>query len=251
MFKRIGTLMKGFLSLFISGIEKSNPAALIEAEKENLRKQIARFNDNLASHAGFVERLLRQIKNLEQKEKEITARVAANIKAGNRSVAGTLALELQTIKSQLEENRDQMVSAEETYKKLLKTRDVAVNEAQAKIQKLKQLMSETEMMEAQADVVMEAQKRTASTMLQGPYYRGGVVSGIAKGRFKRTGDGAEHHIVFKGTQHGNRIAEIAFINEYGKKNQPARPFIKTANEQAAGEATEAAAKILHNWQESQ
>lgn len=108
-----------------------------------------------------------------------------------------------------------------------------------------------EMMEAQADVVMEAQKRTASTMLQGPYYRGGVVSGIAKGRFKRTGDGAEHYIVFKGTQHGNRIAEIAFINEYGKKNQPARPFIKTANEQAAGEATEAAAKILHNWQESQ
>jgi hypothetical protein len=108
-----------------------------------------------------------------------------------------------------------------------------------------------EMMEAQADVVMEAQKRTASTMLQGPYYRGGVVSGIAKGRFKRTGDGAEHHIVFKGTQHGTRIAEIAFINEYGKKNQPARPFIKTANEQAAGEATEAAAKILHNWQESQ
>ncbi len=152
MFKRIGTLMKGFLSLFISGIEKSNPAALIEAEKENLRKQIARFNDNLASHAGFVERLLRQIKNLEQKEKEITARVAANIKAGNRSVAGTLALELQTIKSQLEENREQMVAAEETYKKLLKTRDVAVNEAQAKIQKLKQLMSETEMMEAQAEL---------------------------------------------------------------------------------------------------
>jgi phage shock protein A len=152
MFKRIGTLMKGFLSLFISGIEKSNPAALIEAEKENLRKQIARFNDNLASHAGFVERLLRQIKNLELKEKEITARVAANIKAGNRSVAGTLALELQTIKSQLDENREQMVAAEETYKKLLKTRDVAVNEAQAKIQKLKQLMSETEMMEAQAEL---------------------------------------------------------------------------------------------------
>jgi hypothetical protein len=31
MFKRIGTLFRGFLSLFITGIEKSNPAALIEA----------------------------------------------------------------------------------------------------------------------------------------------------------------------------------------------------------------------------
>ena len=107
------------------------------------------------------------------------------------------------------------------------------------------------MMEAQADIVVEAQKRTASTMLRGPYYRGGVVSGISKGKFKLTKDGAEHYVVFKGTQHGNRIAEIAFVNEYGKKNQPARPFIKTANEQATGEAAEAAAKILHDWQESQ
>ena len=107
------------------------------------------------------------------------------------------------------------------------------------------------MMEAQADIVVEAQKRTASTMLRGPYYRGGVVSGISKGKFKLTKDGAEHYVVFKGTQHGNRIAEIAFINEYGKKSQPARPFIKTANEQAVDEAAEAAAKILHDWQENQ
>jgi len=98
MFKRIATLFRGFLSLFISGIEKQNPRVLIEAEKENLRQQIARYNDNLATHAGFIERLMRQIKNLEQKEKELTARTAANIKAGNRAIAGQIALELQTVK---------------------------------------------------------------------------------------------------------------------------------------------------------
>lgn len=152
MIKRIGTLFRGFLSLFISGIEKSNPAALIEAEKENLRKQIARFNDNLATHAGFVERLMRQVKNLEAKEKELTARIAANIKAGNRSLAGQMALELQTVKTQLEENRQQLEDTDMTYKKLLKTRDVAVSEAQAKIEKLKRMISETEMMEAQAEL---------------------------------------------------------------------------------------------------
>lgn len=152
MMKRIGTLFRGFLSLFISGIEKSNPAALIEAEKENLRKQIARFNDNLATHAGFVERLMRQVKNLEAKEKELTARIAANIKAGNRSLAGQMALELQTVKTQLEENRQQLEDTDTTYKKLLKTRNVAVSEAQAKIEKLKRMISETEMMEAQAEL---------------------------------------------------------------------------------------------------
>jgi phage shock protein A len=152
MFRRLANLFKGFLGLFISGIEKQNPKALIEAEKENLRKQIARFNENLAQHAGFIERLMRQIKSLEQKERELTARIAAHIKAGNRAVAGQMALELQTVKGQLEENRQQLVAAEETYKKLVKSRDVAIDEAKGKIEKLNKLISETEMMEAQAEL---------------------------------------------------------------------------------------------------
>ncbi len=152
MFRRIANLFKGFLGLFISGIEKSNPRALIEVEKENLRKQIAIFNDNLATHAGFVERLMRQIKTLERKEKEMTAKVAANIKVGNRSIAGQMALELQTVKSQLDENREQLELGEATYKKLIKSRDVAIKEASAKIDKLKRMISETEMMEAQAEL---------------------------------------------------------------------------------------------------
>jgi len=152
VFSRLANLIKGFLSLFISGLERSNPQALIEAEKENLRKQIARFNDNLATQAGFVERLGRQVKILEQKERENTARIAANLKAGNREIAGQIALELQTIKTQLEENRQQLVLADETYKKLIKSRDISVQEAKNKIEKLKRMMTETEMLEAQAEL---------------------------------------------------------------------------------------------------
>lgn len=152
MFKRLAKLIRGFFGLFVSGLEKSNPRALIEAEKENLRKQIARFNDNLATHAGFVERLMRQIKNLEVRERELTAKTAAHIKVGNRAVAGQMALELQSVKDQLEENRQQLVLSEETYQKLIKSRDVSIQDAQAKIEKLKKLISETEMMEAQAEL---------------------------------------------------------------------------------------------------
>ena len=152
MWKRLKNLIRGFFGLFISGIEKQNPQALIEVEKENLRTQIARFNDNLSTHAGFIERLMRQVRSQEQAEKELTARITANIKAGNRTAAGQMALELQTLKGQLEENRSQLAAAEETYKKLIKSRDVAVQEAKAKIEKLNRLITETEMMEAQAEL---------------------------------------------------------------------------------------------------
>ena len=37
MFSRISNLIRGFFSLFITGLEKKNPEALLELEQENLR----------------------------------------------------------------------------------------------------------------------------------------------------------------------------------------------------------------------
>lgn len=152
MFQRIANLFKGFIGLFVTGLEKANPMALLEAEKENLRAQIARFNDSLANHAGFVERLLRQIKNLEKQEQELVAKTTAMLKLGHRAQAGQVALQLKNVREQLEENRTQMQGAETTFQKLIKSRDVMVREAQQKIDSLKQMLSETQMLEAQAEL---------------------------------------------------------------------------------------------------
>jgi phage shock protein A len=152
MFQRLKTLIRGFVGLFISGIEKANPRVLIEAEKENLRHQIARFNDNLANHAGFVERLMRQIKNLEKQEQDLVGKTGAHLKLGHRDVAGKYALQLKQAREQLEENRQQLQQAETTFQKLVKARDVSVREAQQKIESLKRMISEAEMLEAQAEL---------------------------------------------------------------------------------------------------
>ena len=61
MFKRIANLFRGFIGLFVSGMEKRAPEALLEVEKENLRKQIAKYNQGLAAHAGLCENLMSQI----------------------------------------------------------------------------------------------------------------------------------------------------------------------------------------------
>lgn len=100
-----------------------------------------------------------------------------------------------------------------------------------------------EMLNAEAKVIKKGQEQTASSMLRGKYYRGGVVSGIRIGKPKRTNGGRAVYVTFNGTQHGNRIAEIAFVNEFGKKNQPARPFIREANEKNADAAVDAAAEV--------
>lgn len=152
MFQRIANLIKGFLSLFISGIERRNPEALLEVEKENLRKQIAQYNQGLASHAGLCERLMSQVKKLEKDQTDLRAKTAANLKVGNRAAAAQYALQLQTIERELSENREQAQQAETTYQDLLKARDVAISTAQAKIEALRRDLDDLKVKKAMAEL---------------------------------------------------------------------------------------------------
>jgi phage shock protein A len=152
MFKRLANLVRGFFGLFISGAERRNPEALLEVEKENLRKQIANYNQGLAAHAGLSERLMTQIRKLEAQERELRAKAAANLRAGNREAAGNHALNLQTVQRELVENRGQLEQAETTYNELIKARDVSVRAAQAKIEALRTSLNDLKIKKATAEL---------------------------------------------------------------------------------------------------
>ncbi len=152
MFYRIANLFRGFLSLFIGGIERRNPEALLSLEQENLRKQIANYNQGLAAHAGMCERLMGQVRKLESEAKELRAKTTAHLRAGNKAAAGQYALRLQTIERELEENRRQLEQAETTYQNLVKGRDVAITTARAKIESLKGAINDMRMKQAMAEM---------------------------------------------------------------------------------------------------
>src|SRR6516165_3660209 len=160
MFQRLVNLIRGFFGLFVSGLERQNPEALLEVETENLRKQIAQYNQGLASHAGLCERLMSQVKKLENEERDLRAKTSANLRAGNRSAAGQYALRLQTVQRELDENRKQLEQAETTYKDLLKARDVAVASARAKIESLKSSISDMKMKQPMATLTEVASGTT-------------------------------------------------------------------------------------------
>src|SRR5215831_3683545 len=152
MFKRLSNLVRGFFGLFISGLERQNPEALLEVEQENLRKQIGQYNQGLASHAGLCERLISQVKQLENEQRDLRAKATANLRAGNRDAAAQYALRLQTVDRELEENRAQLEQAEKTYKDLVKAQDVAITAARSKIEALKSGISDLKMKRAMAEL---------------------------------------------------------------------------------------------------
>jgi len=152
MFFRLKNILTGILALFVKDLERQNPEALLELEQENLRKQIANFNQGLAAHAGLAERLMGQVRKQEAEERELHARTTAHLRAGNQSAAAQNALRLQGLSAELEENRRQLAQAEETYQNLTKAREVAVNAARSKIESLKGALNDMRMKTAMAEM---------------------------------------------------------------------------------------------------
>ena len=62
MFSRIGRLVRGFFSLFITGLEEANPEALMAAARDDFRAKMVQYNQALARMAGVAERLKGQVR---------------------------------------------------------------------------------------------------------------------------------------------------------------------------------------------
>jgi len=149
---RVWNLLIGLASRLLSFFERRNPEALLELEKENLRKLIGRFNEGLVSHAALCERLMTQVKRGEVQQRELTAKIQAHLNADNRKSAARYALELKQVEGRLAEDRKQLEDAEQTYRNLVRTRDVAVAETRDKIEQLRRQIGDLKVKRAVADL---------------------------------------------------------------------------------------------------
>ena len=111
-----------------------------------------------------------------------------------------------------------------------------------------------EILNAEADVVVAAQRKKVK---QFGIYDGSspvhVANSIKKGRPKTQKGNRVIYVTPKGSRkRGNTVtrnAEILFANEFGKKNQKARPAVAAANEESAQATVEAGARVWDGFLE--
>jgi phage shock protein A len=151
MFSRIGRLFRGFLGLFISGIEEANPEALMEAARQEFRGRMTQYNLALAKMAGVAERLKVQVNGKATRAQELERRILANHRAGNMELAGTLARELQELKADLQVDTSELKETEEAYDMNLRQAKVAQREFEDKVRRLEKQLSQVKIKEAQAE----------------------------------------------------------------------------------------------------
>ena len=151
MFWRIGRLFRGFLGLFISGIEEANPEALMEAARQEFRQKITQYNLALAKMAGVAERLKGQVRAKADRAQELERRILANHRAGNMELAGALARELQELKGDLTVDTQELKETEEAYDANLRQAKLVQREFEDKVRKLEKQLSQVKIKEAQAE----------------------------------------------------------------------------------------------------
>lgn len=151
MFARIGRLLRGFFGLFISGIEEANPEALMEAARQEFRSRMTQYNLALAKMAGVAERLKTQVNTKAARAQDLERRILANHRAGNMELAGTLARELQELKTDLQVDTQELKETEEAYEANLRQAKLAQREFEDKVRRLEKQLSMVKIKEAQAE----------------------------------------------------------------------------------------------------
>ena len=105
-----------------------------------------------------------------------------------------------------------------------------------------------EMLDEQADILVRSQQKEIGSQWIGPYSKGISPKNIKKGKVTKTKDGKKIVVSPKGSRKRGkkkvRNAEIAFINEYGKRGQAPRPAIRTANTKAESSIGKVAEDML-------
>ena len=113
-----------------------------------------------------------------------------------------------------------------------------------------------EALDAMAEVAAEKIRSTGESMgVRDPESDVHILDKIKPRKPKKTEYGGYEMISFTGSRTRGktrtRNAEIAFINEYGKRGQPARQFIGTAMNRGADQIQDQAEKVIGDWIEKE
>jgi len=150
--KRVMNVWRAVVGSGLTKLEVNNAEALLELEREELRRKVAQYNLGLAGYAAISEKLKADIARLTQERVQLEPKLRARLDAQDRVTASRHALRLETIDGQLQKHETQRAETEVTYKELVRAREVALVTARDRIDALKRDIGELRVQESLADL---------------------------------------------------------------------------------------------------
>jgi len=129
-----------------------DPIAQMQLEYDRSVEQLKEGRRGLEEYRGLVERVSRQVVQLEKKAQMLTSKIKAYLKTEDRQTAGQLAIQLQETQQELNEHREQLKMHEVAYgNNVEKIKHSSMRLAKVQ-EKIKKYQAELKMSKAEAEM---------------------------------------------------------------------------------------------------
>jgi len=131
---------------------EADPIAVMQLEVDQATERLKEGRKGLEMYRGLVETVARQVASGTANASQLESQIKAHLKAGNREMAGQLALQLQKTQTELEKNKAQLEMHEQAYQNNLLKIQKANKDIVKVRDKITQYNAELKMSAAEAEI---------------------------------------------------------------------------------------------------
>jgi len=131
---------------------EADPIAVMQLEVDQATERLKEGRKGLELYRGLVETVARQVAAGKSNIGQLEAQIKAHLRAGNRDVAGQLAVQLQKVQSELVANESQLQMHEGAYQNNLLKIQKANKDIVKVREKIRQYNAELKMSAAEAEI---------------------------------------------------------------------------------------------------
>lgn len=131
---------------------EADPIAVMQLEVDQATERLKEGRKGLDIYRGLVETVARQVANGKANSSQLESQIKAHLKAGNRDVAGQLALQLQKTQTELAANEQQLQMHEQAYQNNLLKIQQANKDILKVREKIQKYHAELKMSAAEAEI---------------------------------------------------------------------------------------------------
>jgi len=131
---------------------ESDPIAVMQLEVDSATDRLKEGRKGLEMYRGLVETVARQVAAGKSNISQLEAQIKSHLKAGNREMAGQLAIQLQKAQTELSNNENQLQMHEQAYQNNLLKIQKANKDIVKVREKIQQYHAELKMSAAEAEI---------------------------------------------------------------------------------------------------
>lgn len=158
IFGKIWGAIRAQLNKLANFFWEADPIAQMRYEYDRSVEQMKEGRQGLELYRALVERVTRQVKEAESHMAKLEAQAKAYLKAGDRETAGKFALEMEKVRGDLAQNREQLAMHEQAYNNNLKKIQHATKKLAEVRERINKHEAELKMSEAEAEVAKLAEQ---------------------------------------------------------------------------------------------